>query len=195
MSTTTSAHTYLPDDEGGLERLHELFDRPDTSRPHYYLTGADAEDRTEVPAPVFRALQQVVEAMRLGQAVTIQPQSRVLTTQQAADLLGMSRPTFVKLLDAGEIPFERVGASHRRVALSDVLGDGLSMVYSFFDPEAADRSLGTYMILDHIERAKAMGLAYVYLGYWVPGSRKMDYKGRFLPQERLQPSGWSRVER
>ena len=81
------------------------------------------------------------------------------------------------------------------VALTDVLSDGLSMVYSFFDPEAADRSLGTRMILDHIERAKAMGLAYVYLGYWVPGSRKMDYKGRFLPQERLMPSGWTRVER
>jgi arginine-tRNA-protein transferase len=51
------------------------------------------------------------------------------------------------------------------------------------------------MILDHIARAKVMGLAYVYLGYWVPGSRKMDYKGRFLPQERLLPSGWSRVEK
>ena len=47
------------------------------------------------------------------------------------------------------------------------------------------------MILDHIERARRMGLPYVYLGYWVPGSRKMDYKGRFLPQERLMPSGWS----
>jgi arginine-tRNA-protein transferase len=81
------------------------------------------------------------------------------------------------------------------VALTDVLGDGLSMVYSFFDPDAGDRSLGTLMILDHIERAKSMGLAYVYLGYWVPGSRKMDYKGRFLPQERLMPSGWTRVER
>ena len=81
------------------------------------------------------------------------------------------------------------------VALTDVLSDGLSMVYSFFDPEDGDRSLGTFMILDHIARAKAMGLAYVYLGYWVPGSRKMDYKGRFLPQERLMPSGWSRVER
>jgi arginine-tRNA-protein transferase len=80
------------------------------------------------------------------------------------------------------------------VALTDVLSDGLSMVYSFFDPEAADRSLGTFMILDHIERARAMGLPYVYLGYWVPGSKKMDYKGRFLPQERLQPSGWTRVE-
>jgi arginine-tRNA-protein transferase len=51
------------------------------------------------------------------------------------------------------------------------------------------------MILNHIQRAKSMGLAYVYLGYWVPGSRKMDYKGRFLPQERLMPSGWTRVER
>ncbi|MEI7805160.1 MAG: arginyltransferase [Hyphomicrobiales bacterium] len=80
------------------------------------------------------------------------------------------------------------------VALTDVLSDGLSMVYSFFDPAAGDRSLGTMMILDHIDRARRMGLSYVYLGYWVPGSRKMDYKGRFLPQERLQPSGWTRVE-
>ena len=81
------------------------------------------------------------------------------------------------------------------VALTDVLSDGLSMVYSFFDPEAADRSLGTLMILDHIDRAKRMGLDYVYLGYWVQGSRKMDYKGRFLPQERLMPAGWHRIER
>jgi arginine-tRNA-protein transferase len=81
------------------------------------------------------------------------------------------------------------------VALTDVLSDGLSMVYSFFEPDEGDRSLGTFMILDHIERARQMGLPYVYLGYWVPGSRKMDYKGRFLPQERLLPSGWSRIEK
>ena len=81
------------------------------------------------------------------------------------------------------------------VALTDVLKDGLSMVYSFYEPEPEYRSLGTFMILDHIARARAMGLAYVYLGYWVRGSRKMDYKGRFLPQERLAPEGWLRVER
>jgi arginine-tRNA-protein transferase len=80
------------------------------------------------------------------------------------------------------------------VALTDVLNDGLSMVYSYFDPDYGSRSLGTLMILDHIERARKMGLAYVYLGYWVPNSRKMDYKGRFRPQERLMPSGWLRVE-
>ena len=81
------------------------------------------------------------------------------------------------------------------VALTDVLSDGLSMVYSFFEASQAARSLGTFMILDHIARARQMGLAYIYLGYWVQGSRKMDYKGRFLPQERLTPDGWQRVER
>jgi arginyl-tRNA--protein-N-Asp/Glu arginylyltransferase len=68
------------------------------------------------------------------------------------------------------------------------------MVYSFFDSDHAARSLGTFMILDHITRARQMGLAYVYLGYWVQGSRKMDYKARFLPQQRLAPDGWVRVE-
>jgi len=80
------------------------------------------------------------------------------------------------------------------VALTDVLGDGLSMVYSYFDADQRFRSLGTFMILDHIARAKRMGLPYVYLGYWVQGSRKMDYKGRFLPQQRLTSDGWKRVE-
>jgi leucyl-tRNA---protein transferase len=80
------------------------------------------------------------------------------------------------------------------IALTDVLGDGLSMVYSFFEPEEAARSLGTFMVLDHIARAQSMGFAYVYLGYWVRGSRKMDYKGRFLPQERLMPDGWLRID-
>jgi arginyl-tRNA--protein-N-Asp/Glu arginylyltransferase len=79
-------------------------------------------------------------------------------------------------------------------ALTDVLADGLSMVYSFFDPDYADRSLGTFMILDHIQRARRMGLPYLYLGYWVEGSRKMGYKRRFTPQEHLGPRGWERVD-
>lgn len=78
-------------------------------------------------------------------------------------------------------------------ALTDVLGDGLSMVYSFFDPDESARSLGTFMILDHVMRAQRLGLPYVYLGYWVEGSPKMDYKRRFQPQEHLGPHGWRRV--
>jgi arginine-tRNA-protein transferase len=76
------------------------------------------------------------------------------------------------------------------VALTDLLADGLSMVYSFYDPDDARRGLGTYMILDHIRRAKERGLPYVYLGYWVAGARKMDYKRRFLPQQHLYGVGW-----
>jgi arginine-tRNA-protein transferase len=80
------------------------------------------------------------------------------------------------------------------VCLTDLLSDGLSMVYSFYDPAVQNRSLGSYMILDHIERARKLGLPHVYLGYWVEGSKKMAYKARFLPQERLGPAGWERVE-
>jgi arginine-tRNA-protein transferase len=80
------------------------------------------------------------------------------------------------------------------VVLTDRLHDGLSMVYSFYDPREVRRGLGTYMILDHIERARKLGLPYLYLGYWVAGSPKMDYKQRFRPQEHLTPQGWVRNE-
>jgi arginine-tRNA-protein transferase len=74
--------------------------------------------------------------------------------------------------------------------LIDILGDGLSMIYSFYRPDLPKRSLGTFMILDCIRKAQRLGLPYVYLGYWVQGSQKMNYKARFLPQERLTPDGW-----
>src|SRR5690606_14346491 len=76
------------------------------------------------------------------------------------------------------------------MALCDRLSDGISMVCSYFDPDAQSRSLGSYMILDHIDRARRLGLPYLYLGYWIAGSRKMSYKMRFQPQEHLTPQGW-----
>ncbi len=78
-------------------------------------------------------------------------------------------------------------------ALTDVLRDGLSMVYSFFHPGEDARSLGTYMILDHVQQAVSRGLPHVYLGYWVRGSEKMDYKSRFRPMEALTREGWERL--
>jgi leucyl-tRNA---protein transferase len=78
--------------------------------------------------------------------------------------------------------------------LMDVLGDGISMIYSFYEPSYEARSLGTLMVLDAIARAQRMGLPYVYLGYFVQGSRKMEYKARFTPQQRLTPDGWRLVE-
>ena len=76
------------------------------------------------------------------------------------------------------------------VCLTDLLSDGLSMVYSFFDPDQRDRSPGRFAILDHVRQAQAVGLPYVYLGYWVRGSEKMDYKAGFRPMEQLTRLGW-----
>ena len=80
-------------------------------------------------------------------------------------------------------------------ALTDRLSDGLSMVYSFFEPDEAARSVGKFMILDHVALAKDLGLPYVYLGYWVPGSPKMDYKQDYQPLERLTQNGWVRMDK
>jgi arginine-tRNA-protein transferase len=78
-------------------------------------------------------------------------------------------------------------------ALVDVMCDGLSLVYSFYDPTQSRRSLGSFVILDHVVQACLTGLPYVYLGYWVRGSEKMDYKVRFSPIELLRPEGWTLV--
>ncbi|MDO8287882.1 MAG: arginyltransferase [Parvibaculum sp.] len=79
------------------------------------------------------------------------------------------------------------------MALTDQLQDGLSMVYSFYNPQDDSRSLGTFMVLDHIARARVLGLPYVYLGYWVADCRKMSYKMRFRPLEALGLDGWNAV--
>ncbi|MEM7317911.1 MAG: arginyltransferase [Pseudomonadota bacterium] len=79
------------------------------------------------------------------------------------------------------------------VSLTDVLEDGLSMVYSFYDSDVPQQSLGTYMILDHIEIAREAGLLYVYLGYWVPGSPKMGYKANFAGLEVYHGGSWQSV--
>lgn len=79
------------------------------------------------------------------------------------------------------------------VCLTDLLDDGLSMVYSFFDPDRMNQSLGTYAILDHIEIAREAGLPYVYLGYWVPGSDKMGYKAKFDALEIYLGRTWQRL--
>ena len=88
------------------------------------------------------------------------------------------------------------GSSRRpltAVCLTDVFDDGLSMVYSFYDPDLTDMSLGTFAILDHIDIAREAGLAYVYLGYWVPGSRKMGYKAGFSALEIYKHGAWTPI--
>ena len=79
--------------------------------------------------------------------------------------------------------------------LADKQSDGLSMVYSFYATDIAERpGLGTFIIADHITRAAAAGLPYVYLGYWIEGCARMDYKTRFKPIEKLTAGGWRRTQ-
>jgi arginine-tRNA-protein transferase len=79
------------------------------------------------------------------------------------------------------------------VCLTDVLDDGLSMVYSFYDPDRAADSLGTHVILDHVRIAREAGLPFVYLGYWVPGSPKMGYKASFPALEVYRGGAWAPI--
>jgi arginine-tRNA-protein transferase len=79
------------------------------------------------------------------------------------------------------------------VCLADLLDDGCSAVYSFFEPDAPERSLGTWIVLQLVERMRATGKPYVYLGYWIENSRKMAYKRRFKPLEALGTRGWNPI--
>jgi excisionase family DNA binding protein len=117
--------TYLPDGDGQVAQIYDFLKAHEEAgrgrpAPRYFLAGAAPGDRIELPAEVYRVLRHVVEALRHGFAVTVMPLTQTLTTQQAADLLGVSRPTLVKLLDEGKIPFDRVG-THRRILLRDLL--------------------------------------------------------------------------
>ena len=87
-----------------------------------------------------------------------------------------------------------LGSKLMAVALTDLIEDGLSMVYSFFEPKPLTMSLGTYIILDHIAMAKEAKLPYLYLGYWVPGSPKMGYKARFSGLEIYHKNKWQSLD-
>ena len=120
-----SPETYEASSDEAIARIHDFLaaheaaGRP-TPTPRYFLAGSGPRDQVELPEEIYLVLRQVVEAMQRGLSVTISPMSRTLTTQQAADLLGVTRVTLVKMLDEQKIPFERIG-THRRVMLADVL--------------------------------------------------------------------------
>ncbi|MFV2143813.1 MULTISPECIES: helix-turn-helix domain-containing protein [Isoptericola] len=133
--------TYLPSEAEGLAEVHNFLEAHERARgtavaPRCLLVGEAEGDQVELPASMYPILLQVVEAMRAGRAVTVAPHSTTLTTQQAADLLGVSRPTVVRLIDTGQLAAERPG-TRRKVLLSDVLDYRESRRQSQYDMLAA----------------------------------------------------------
>jgi len=122
--------------------------------------------------------------------------SRYLETRHDdGDMVGMSFGEYVMMAEEGAQRThiaEYRDAAHELTAcvLTDVLKDGLSLIYSYFDAEQDRRSLGAFIILDAVRQAEAAGLPFVYLGYWVRNSRKMNYKAQYEPLQVLTPSGW-----
>ena len=102
-----------------------------------------------------------------------------------------TRTRIMKYFERSEVGPEKTLVA---AAITDILRDGLSMLYSFYDPDRTKNSLGTYMILDSIDIAKENGFKHVYLGYWVPGSKKMDYKRKFGSLEIFVDRIWRNIE-
>jgi arginine-tRNA-protein transferase len=122
--------------------------------------------------------------------------SRYLESRHGdGDMAGMSFGEYVMMAEDGAqrthiTQYRDPGGKLTAGVLTDVLKDGLSLIYSYFDPEAERRSLGAFLILDAVRQAEAAGLPFVYLGYWVKGSRKMEYKAAYQPLQVLTASGW-----
>jgi leucyl-tRNA---protein transferase len=190
---------------GGFRRSQNIAYRPACDGCHACIS-------TRVPVNSFRWTASFERVWRRNADVTAQRVRAKATSQHYAlfrDYIearhGDGGMTEMNVLDFSAMVDETFVESHMteyRLAeentlvgtvLADTLDDGLSLIYSFYDPDMKKRSLGTFIVLDQILRARALGLSYAYLGYWVNGSPKMGYKSRFLPQERLTPDGWMLV--
>jgi len=118
--------TYLPEPEqaDGMAEVRDFLAAHEqrhgvVPEARYLLAGSEPGEQVEIPPELYLVLRQAVEALTGGYAVTVIPRSLTVTTQQAADVLGISRPTLIKLLDQGAIPYERI-KNHRRLRLADV---------------------------------------------------------------------------
>ncbi|KAA5804840.1 arginyltransferase [Alkalicaulis satelles] len=185
----------------GFRRSQSILYRPACER-------CAACKSARIPAEAFepsrnqrRILKRNSDLLRLPRQPEATPEqyallSRYLEARHSdGDMAGMDFFDFSTMVEEGAARTELVEYRDSAgvlvaCALTDRLQDGYSLVYSFFEPGRERDSLGAFIILDHVARAREARLPYVYLGYWVQGSRKMDYKARYHPLEVLEPSGW-----
>lgn len=126
MSPQLEQQTYVPRSDEAVAEVLSFIKAHEAARggrpaARYFLAGPDEGDQVAIPETAYRVLLQVLEAMQAGKAVTVAPQNQTLTTQQVADLLGVSRPTVVKLIDSGELAADTPGLRRRVVKLEDAL--------------------------------------------------------------------------
>lgn len=125
-------------------------------------------------------------------------QKYVCSRHGDGDMARMNRRDYATMVvsspvETEMVEFRSVGGKLVAACLMDRLSDGLSAVYSYFDPDDPKRSLGSHVILWMVQEARRLGLPYVYLGFWIENSPKMAYKGRFRPLEAFDRNGWRRI--
>ncbi len=215
--TERQLYTELPRAGGG--NVRELFERLSLAgfrRSHHIVyrpacPGCRACVPVRIPVEHFRygrAWRRVARingdlvARDAGLTITDEQyglfRSYVLSRHNDGDMALMTRRDFASMVVTSPvatslIEFRADSGDLVAGCLVDRLSDGVSAVYSFFDPDMQRRSLGSYMVLWLVEEARRRGLAYVYLGFWIAGSSKMAYKSRFRPLEGFGPDGWVRL--
>lgn len=188
----------------GFRRSQSILYRPACERCAACRSARIRVEGFEQSKNLRRVARRNAHLARLARPAEATPEQYALLTRYLdarhgeGDMAGMDFFEFASMVEDGAQSTEVVEYRDEdgflvAAALIDALSDGYSMVYSFFDPDRASDSLGAFMILDHVRRAREDGLDFVYLGYWVPGSAKMQYKARFRPLEILEPAGWRRL--
>tara|TARA_R110000868_G_scaffold29889_6_gene111026 strand:- start:42175 stop:42897 length:723 start_codon:yes stop_codon:yes gene_type:complete len=186
----------------GFRRSHNLAYRP-------ACPSCNACIPVRIAAADFQMTKSFRRVMSVNTDLTATDTDAVATTEQyrlfsayqrarheGGDMSGMAFNDYRAMVEdtpvtSRTVEFRDPEGSLVAVMLMDRMEDSLSAVYSFFDGQLARRSLGTFMILWMVEHARALGLPYVYLGYWIDGSDKMAYKARFHPLEALGENGWA----
>ncbi len=186
----------------GFRRSHDIVYRP-------VCPTCNACVPVRIPVTTFVPDRSLRRVLRANSGLTTEEFPATATSEQFhlfsayqrerhgdSDMARMTMADFASMINDGRADTTLIEArdeTGRLVGgiLTDRLADGLSAVYSFFDVTLHRRSLGSYLILKLIELCRQHGLGYVYLGYWIEGSRKMAYKARFRPLEALGRDGWS----
>jgi arginyl-tRNA--protein-N-Asp/Glu arginylyltransferase len=187
--------------EAGFRRSQNLMYRP-------ACPGCDACVPVRIPVERFRPSRSERKVLHRNADLSLHEAPAVPTSEHwelfhryldarhgDGGMAGMTRVDFETMVGdwtVATLLLEGRDAAGRLVAVSltDRLASGYSGVYKFYEPDESRRSLGTWTILQLVEKARQDGLPYVYLGYWIAGSEKMDYKARFRPMEQLTHDGW-----